>query len=39
MIPVVGVAISESGGLVRVFRNGECTLTLRSDVKVNINKR
>ncbi|KAF1078691.1 diadenylate cyclase [Methanogenium sp. MK-MG] len=34
IIPAVGVTISESGGMVRVFRNGECWLTVRSDLRI-----
>lgn len=33
MLPVVGVTVSESGGLVRVFRDGVCRITVRSDVR------
>jgi DNA integrity scanning protein DisA with diadenylate cyclase activity len=33
-IPAIGVTVSESGGLVRVFRDGRCLITLRSDVRV-----
>lgn len=32
-IPSVGVTVSESGGVVRVFRDGMCTLSIRSDVR------
>jgi Uncharacterized conserved protein len=31
-VPAVGITVSESGGLVRVFRDGVCRLTLRSEV-------
>lgn len=34
-IPVVGVTVSESGGVVRVFRDGACKLSIRTDVRVN----
>ena len=33
-IPAIGITVSESGGLVRVFRDGRCLITLRSDVRV-----
>ncbi|MDN7024208.1 hypothetical protein FGU65_04770 [Methanoculleus sp. FWC-SCC1] len=33
-IPVVGITISESGGMVRVFRDGICKLAIRSDVRI-----
>ncbi len=33
-IPVVGVTVSESGGVVRVFRDGVCKLSIRTDVRV-----
>jgi diadenylate cyclase len=33
-IPAVGITISESGGVVRVFRDGMCKLSIRSDVRV-----
>lgn len=33
-LPVVGVTVSESGGVVRVFRDGVCVLTIRSDVRI-----
>ncbi|MCP1663211.1 MAG: hypothetical protein D5R99_04325 [Methanocalculus sp. MSAO_Arc1] len=33
-IPSVGITVSESGGLVRVFRDGVCMLTLRSEVSL-----
>ncbi|MDH7593341.1 MAG: diadenylate cyclase [Methanomicrobiales archaeon] len=33
-IPSVGVTVSESGGVVRVFRDGICTLSMRSDIRV-----
>jgi DNA integrity scanning protein DisA with diadenylate cyclase activity len=34
-IPVVGVTVSESGGVVRVFRDGACKLSIRTDVRVS----
>ncbi|TAJ44615.1 DNA integrity scanning protein DisA nucleotide-binding domain protein [Methanofollis fontis] len=34
LVPAVGVTISESGGLVRVFRDGACTITIRSDIRI-----
>ncbi|MFA5396122.1 MAG: hypothetical protein GX097_04975 [Methanomicrobiales archaeon] len=34
IVPSIGVTISESGGTVRVFKNGECCLTIRSDVRI-----
>lgn len=33
-IPAIGVTVSESGGVVRVFRDGMCTLTMRSDTRI-----
>ncbi|ADN37016.1 protein of unknown function DUF147 [Methanolacinia petrolearia DSM 11571] len=33
-LPVVGVTVSESGGIVRVFRDGACVLTIRSDIRI-----
>ncbi len=33
-IPAVGVTISESGGMVRVFRDGACKIAIRSDVRI-----
>jgi DNA integrity scanning protein DisA with diadenylate cyclase activity len=33
-IPVIGVTVSESGGVVRVFRDGKCAITIRSDVRI-----
>ncbi|NYT05009.1 MAG: hypothetical protein GKC04_01350 [Methanomicrobiales archaeon] len=33
-LPVVGVTISESGGIVRVFRDGECKLSIDSDLRI-----
>jgi diadenylate cyclase len=33
-IPAVGITVSESGGVVRVFRDGMCRLSIRSDVRV-----
>jgi DNA integrity scanning protein DisA with diadenylate cyclase activity len=33
-IPAVGVTVSESGGVVRVFRDGMCKLSIRSDVRI-----
>jgi diadenylate cyclase len=33
-VPVIGVTVSESGGIVRVFRDGKCHLSLRSDLKL-----
>jgi len=29
------VTVSESGGLVRVFRDGACTITIRSDLRIS----
>lgn len=34
VMPAVGVTVSESGGIVRVFRDGACTITIRSDIKI-----
>lgn len=33
-LPVVGVTVSESGGVVRVFRDGVCVMTIRSDFRI-----
>jgi len=33
-IPSVGITVSESGGVVRVFRDGMCKLSIRADVRV-----
>lgn len=33
-LSVVGVTVSESGGIVRVFRDGVCVLTIRSDIRI-----
>jgi diadenylate cyclase len=33
-IPTVGVTISESGGMVRVFRDGTCRIAIRSDIRI-----
>jgi len=33
-LPAVGVTVSESGGTLRVFRDGECKLSIRSDVRL-----
>lgn len=33
-VPSVGITVSESGGVVRVFRDGMCKLSIRSDVRV-----
>jgi len=33
-IPVIGVTVSESGGMVRVFCGGRCKLTIRADVRI-----
>ncbi len=33
-LPVVGVTVSESGGIVRVFRDGICVMTIRSDIRI-----
>jgi DNA integrity scanning protein DisA with diadenylate cyclase activity len=34
LLPVAGIIISESGGIVRLYRNGVCQLSLRSDVSI-----
>lgn len=34
LIPVIGVTISESGGRIRIFKNGECKRTIRPDVRI-----
>ncbi|HIH86094.1 MAG TPA: hypothetical protein HA342_04860 [Methanoculleus sp.] len=33
-IPAIGVTVSESGGVVRLFREGECKLSIRSDIRL-----
>jgi diadenylate cyclase len=33
-IAVIGVTVSESGGIVRVFRDGKCHLSIRSDLRL-----
>ncbi|MBN1193911.1 MAG: diadenylate cyclase [Methanomicrobiaceae archaeon] len=33
-LPVIGVTLSESGGIVRVFRDGECKLSINSDLRI-----
>ncbi len=33
-LPVIGVTVSESGGVVRIFRDGKCIQTIRSDVRI-----
>ncbi|HDR74153.1 MAG TPA: hypothetical protein ENN85_09650 [Methanoculleus sp.] len=33
-LPVAGITVSESGGTLRVFRNGECKLSIRSNVRL-----
>jgi DNA integrity scanning protein DisA with diadenylate cyclase activity len=33
-IPAIGVTVSESGGVVRIFRGGECKLSIRSDIRL-----
>lgn len=33
-LPVVGVTVSESGGIVRVFRDGVCKITIGSEVNL-----
>jgi diadenylate cyclase len=38
LIPVVGVTVSESGGMVRVFQDGECKLLIRSEIRIKGNK-
>jgi diadenylate cyclase len=35
LIPVAGIIISESGGIVRIYRDGVCRLSLRSDVSMH----
>jgi diadenylate cyclase len=35
LIPAVGVTVSESGGLIRVFRDGACTITIRSEIRIS----
>lgn len=35
LIPAVGITVSESGGLIRVFRDGACTITIRSEIKIS----
>lgn len=33
-IPAVGITVSESGGMVRVFRDGTCKIGIRSDIRI-----
>jgi DNA integrity scanning protein DisA with diadenylate cyclase activity len=33
-IPVIGITVSESGGMVRIFRDGNCKIGIRSDIRV-----
>ncbi len=33
-IPAIGITVSESGGVVRLFREGECKLSIRSDIRL-----
>lgn len=35
LIPVGGIIISESGGIIRLYRDGVCRLSLRSDVSIH----
>lgn len=34
LLPVVGVTISESGGMVRIFQKGRLKLSIRSDIRI-----
>ena len=36
-VPVVGITVSESGGMVRVFRDGNCKIGIRSDIHLRSN--
>jgi diadenylate cyclase len=31
----VGVTVSESGGVIRIFRDGECKVAIRSDIRIH----
>ncbi|MDD4568160.1 DisA bacterial checkpoint controller nucleotide-binding protein [Methanoculleus chikugoensis] len=33
-IPVIGITVSESGGMVRIFRDGQCKISIRSDIRL-----
>ncbi|PKL62537.1 MAG: hypothetical protein CVV31_05370 [Methanomicrobiales archaeon HGW-Methanomicrobiales-2] len=33
-IPVIGITVSESGGMVRIFRDGNCKISIRSDIRL-----
>jgi DNA integrity scanning protein DisA with diadenylate cyclase activity len=33
-IPAIGITVSESGGMVRVFRDGICKIGIRSDIRI-----
>ncbi|MBP2133206.1 DNA integrity scanning protein DisA with diadenylate cyclase activity [Methanomicrobium sp. W14] len=33
-LPVIGITVSESGGVVRVFHGGKCVQTIRSDLRI-----
>jgi diadenylate cyclase len=35
ILPVIGITVSESGGMVRVFQGGECRISIRSDAKIH----
>ena len=33
-LPVIGITVSESGGIVRIFRDGRCIQTIRADIRM-----
>lgn len=33
-VPAVGITVSESGGMVRIFRDGICKISIRSDIRL-----
>jgi len=33
-IPAIGITVSESGGMVRIFRDGNCKISIRSDIRL-----
>jgi diadenylate cyclase len=33
-LPVIGITLSESGGMVRIFRDGICKIAIRSDIRM-----
>lgn len=35
VVSAVGVTVSESGGVIRIFRDGECKVAIRSDIRIH----